>query len=203
MICIMTRVVSDSLGHLQSATHFRFYKLARIMKFHLQSRSGTVTFQIVFVVFLSDLCIVPGEDGNPPVCFSGPVCPSVMHVCVVVWVVSASQSHTSSKEAGRNMLQLVDQWEVGAGGGGPFRKPLAKYQGFRPLTDFLTSMTDCSIFLSIFNFFSHSQPLSSPILTSFLSIIYTLALFPLSILSSEHPTVHPSSVAPHVWKVWW
>lgn len=87
-------------------------------------------------------------------------------------------SQTSSEKTGRNMLQSVDQWEFRSFGGGPFRKPLAEYQGFRPPTDFLqtsdqrlivpTSRPSTNLLFSL-------QSLCSHLLQSFLAFICILA----------------------------
>lgn len=136
-----------------------------------------------------------------------------------VWVASGSQSRTSSEEAGRNMSLLVDQWEAGAGGGGPFRKRLAEYQGCRPPTDLLSDKTDCSIFFyfvnhiftlgwSRFPFIRPSFLLSACFLIRFFQasafiLISNLWSSPFS-SPSVHLTVHPSfSVAPRGLKVCW
>lgn len=62
----------------------------------------------------------------------------------------SSQSHSHSKETGRNMMQLVNQWEVGGGGGGPLWEIIGVVSGVQFSTDFLTDMTDSTLSIHFF-----------------------------------------------------
>lgn len=101
--------------------HFESNNTESNMKFHAQPQATSDRNSVC----LTSVLYVSGGGKSPGLFLRSCVSKRPKHVCVMVWVISSSQPHSSWEEAGRNMLHLFDQWEARAGGGGPIRKWLS------------------------------------------------------------------------------
>lgn len=104
-------------------------------------------------------------------------------------------------------MQLVSQWEVGAGGGGPLWEIIGVVSGVQFSTDFLTDMTDSTLSIHFFQwlfllYFVAKLFFYSPCNWSTVHCFLKSYHF-LKRLHLVHLHVHLSSFCSMRFKVWW